>query len=395
MFLAVLFLPTQLGKHFWPEFSLVFSLKIDYLSPTVYFWDFLAILFFIAVARRNHLNQKAVCIFLIFLFTQILSLLYAKNPGAGLFRAEQLLVTALFGIGLASLNLKENLGVIKFGLTLSFVLVSIMAIGQFTLEKSLGFWIFGERSFSISTPSIATFSFYNKVFLRPYSTFPHPNLLAAFITITPLMLILKLGNKKANFLNEQMVLLLAFFMTILTFSRTAIIVLVLELLFFLKRGLKFLLLGILACLPLLFIRFSSAFNFDSLSFLRREDLALFSLNIFQKLPIFGVGLNNFINQISQTNLISGHSRFIQPVHNIFLLSLSETGIVGFLGLIIFIGFPLFILLKNMKDISRPLIFAWGSIIFLGMFDHYFLTLPQGQRLLFLVWGLSLSRAFTK
>lgn len=395
LFLVILFLPTQLGKHFWPEFSLIFSLKMDYLSPTIYFWDLLVILFFILILKNNHLNQRAVFVFLIFLLSQVLSLTVAKNLGAGLFRAEQFLIAGLFGISLASLNLKENLKVIKLGLSLSFLFISLLAIGQFTLEKSLGFWILGERTFSVSTPSIATFTFYNQVFLRPYSTFPHPNLLAAFFIIVPLVLLLKLGERRINFLNEQMILLPAFFLTILTFSRTAIFVLVLELLFFLKKGLKFLLLGILVCTPLLFIRFSSAFNFDSLSFLRREELALFSLDVFQRQPMFGVGLNNFISQIAQTNLISGPSRFIQPVHNIFLLDLSETGIIGFLGLLIFISYPLFLLLKNINEISKPLIFAWCAIIFLGMFDHYFLTLPQGQRLLFLIWGLSLNQVFNK
>ena len=27
--LVIVFLPTQLGKHFWPDWSYVFSLKID------------------------------------------------------------------------------------------------------------------------------------------------------------------------------------------------------------------------------------------------------------------------------------------------------------------------------------------------------------------------------
>jgi hypothetical protein len=37
----VVLLPTQLGKHFWPFFSFIYSLKIDYLAVTVYFWDLL------------------------------------------------------------------------------------------------------------------------------------------------------------------------------------------------------------------------------------------------------------------------------------------------------------------------------------------------------------------
>src|ERR1035437_10261792 len=42
-YLLVLFLPTQLGKHFWPNFSYVYGIRIDYLSPTLYFTDLLVI----------------------------------------------------------------------------------------------------------------------------------------------------------------------------------------------------------------------------------------------------------------------------------------------------------------------------------------------------------------
>src|SRR6266513_3928208 len=44
--LFFLLLPTQLGKHFWPDFTLVSGIRIDYLSPTVYVTDLLLILLF-------------------------------------------------------------------------------------------------------------------------------------------------------------------------------------------------------------------------------------------------------------------------------------------------------------------------------------------------------------
>src|SRR3989344_4528231 len=39
-------LPVQLGKHFWPAFSLVHGVRSDYLAPTVYLTDI--ILMFLA-----------------------------------------------------------------------------------------------------------------------------------------------------------------------------------------------------------------------------------------------------------------------------------------------------------------------------------------------------------
>ena len=37
--LLIIFLPTQLGYHFWPEYTRVFGLRIDYLAPTIYLTD--------------------------------------------------------------------------------------------------------------------------------------------------------------------------------------------------------------------------------------------------------------------------------------------------------------------------------------------------------------------
>ncbi len=45
LFLILLaFLPVQLGRHFWPKWSYVMGLRIDYLSPTIYLTDILVFL---------------------------------------------------------------------------------------------------------------------------------------------------------------------------------------------------------------------------------------------------------------------------------------------------------------------------------------------------------------
>ena len=87
LFLVVLFLPTQLGKHFWPNFSYIYSLKIDYLSPTLYFWDLLVpALLVVWITKKPKVNTLALNLFLFFLFTQALSLIGASNIGAGIVR---------------------------------------------------------------------------------------------------------------------------------------------------------------------------------------------------------------------------------------------------------------------------------------------------------------------
>lgn len=365
LFLTLLFLPTQLGKHFWPPFSFVYSLPIDYLSPTLYFWDLLvAFLWIVVILRKKHINTKALNLLLFFIFAQTLSLLpNSSNLGVGLIRLEQYLIAGLFGVYIASVGFKKE---IFWGLVLSIFGESILALAQFIRGETIGLWIIGERTFSLSTPGIAKFDYHGIQFLRPYATFPHPNVLSAFLLVAALILRKKVTSA------------LAVIVTILTVSRTGLIAAAM-----LFKNKKMLALVILIVLPVLYTRFLSLLSFDSLTLIRREQLSWVALNLWIKSPILGKGLNNFI-PVASDLLLSGPSRFLQPVHNILLLALVETGILGLLGWVGLFVYPI----KKMK-------LVWAVIIFLGMFDHYLLTLPQGYRLLFLVWGLSLNKQSSK
>lgn len=413
LFLVILFLPTQLGRHFWPDFSHVFSLPVDYLSPTIYFWDLLVLgLLIVWLFSKPKIKSWTLNLLFIFLFFQASSIVFAQNIGAGLVRVEQYLTAGLFGIYLSSKEglLKE----IKLPLMLSLIFESVLAIGQFFNKGSLGFWLFGERHFEIFTPAIAKFDFYGLEFLRPYGTFSHPNVLAAFLLIGLILLSLRgtyrsgtssgnLDNKDshvvrqlADFLGMTSIvtIFLCSFALLLTVSRTAILAAGIASLIMLKGRLKtFTLVLILILSPILATRFLSLTDFDNLTWQRREELIESSVGMIVKSPLVGVGLNNFIPH-SATQVISGPSRFLQPAHNIFLLQLAETGIIGFFGLLLLLYFPIkSCFLKKSSDLIFSRLFTiWMIIIFLGMFDHYFLTLPQGYRLLFLIWGLSLSKS---
>lgn len=370
-FLTLLFLPTQLGRHFWPQFSFVYSLPIDYLSPVLYFWDILVLsLWIVFLISGKHISRKALIFFYFFILTQALSLVFNPDSvGAGLVRLEQYTIAGLFGVYVASLNLKVQKARFYLPLTLAVLGESILAILQFLKGGSVGLWILGERTYTLSTPAIAKFDFYGREFLRPYGTFPHPNVLAGFVLIYLILLP-----------KRRWSLILSGLTIFLTMSRVVLIAGFVAAMFIFKENRKLIILFVLLLLPVLYTRYFSVFNFDSLTILRREQLSMTAFDLWNKHPLFGVGLNNFIVS-GADSLMVGPSRFLQPVHNIFLLSLSETGVIGAIGLIGLIGYPL---------LKKRFLMAWGIIIFLGLFDHYFLTLPQGYRLMFLVWGLSLS-----
>ncbi len=224
--------------------------------------------------------------------------------------------------------------------------------------------------------------------MRPYATFSHPNVLAAFTLLCGLLLLFLNQIKSMFILITQVSVLLT---VLLSFSRASIAVISILGLFLFRKQLYLVVLVFVLLSPLLFVRFESAFNFDQISLTRREELAESAWTIAKEHPFVGVGLNNYIPTAVDSSFLSGTNRFLQPVHNIFLLMLSEAGLVGFLGFLVFFVSPLFFHSENNLLKKSQIVAFLLTISFLGMLDHYFLTLPQGQRILFLIWGVSWSK----
>src|ERR1035437_7520739 len=89
-YLLILFLPTQLGKHFWPNFSFVYGLRLDYLSPTIYLTDILILVIFIFSLKRflawlKNIQKKQLLVFVLILISFSLGLANAKNYWAGIY----------------------------------------------------------------------------------------------------------------------------------------------------------------------------------------------------------------------------------------------------------------------------------------------------------------------
>ena len=118
---------------------------------------------------------------------------------------------------------------------------------------------------------------------------------------------------------------------------------------------------------------------------QRIELTQAAWQMFWQSPIFGIGLGNFLPRLPEF-LLPRQFYFLQPVHNIFLLTLTETGVIIF-GLTIF-GLGL-ILKRLWQKRKHPLFLALLVIILTGFFDHYWLTLQQTQLLFALILGLSL------
>jgi hypothetical protein len=122
---------------------------------------------------------------------------------------------------------------------------------------------------------------------------------------------------------------------------------------------------------------------DRPSFYRRSNLLISSYELIKENFVFGVGFGESTRHIERYMPRSPDIRFVQPVHNIFILLFVEAGIFA---LVTFVY--LFYLSFN-KALGLPVLLpVWLlSVVILGSFDHYFITMPQTLVILFLILGI--------
>lgn len=414
--LIILFLPTQLGKHFWPQFSYVFGLRSDYLSPTIYFVDVLIFALFLLSFKKalsvliNSLRTPRNLIFFIFIFVFFaLNIFLSPTPLLGIIKLLRLLEL----IFLASFLIRETGRIIKINTIINFLSISLLyesflAIWQFMAQKTIGgfWWWLGERTFDASTPLVAKAVVNGQILLRSYGTFSHPNTLAAFLMIALTIVLIYHKSSKTIFNYQKKILYFVLFLVVsaamfLTFSRLVwflyLIILILLFLpdFIRQKKLLFLLFTALITVFYFFnqtiiSRFLALYDIDLISITNRMQLNEAAIGMFIQHPVFGAGLNNFLILLPQYLSISGMVRFYQPAHNLILLIAAETGIVG-LSVFILVNFYTFkhLISKKNKSIikAKYLILLLFVFLILSMFDHYFFTQTQGQLLMVLVYSM--------
>lgn len=377
------FLPTQLGKHFWFDFSYKLGVRVDYLSPTIYFTDIIVFLIVIIffLTKKIRLNGKLLKWLIgLMIFVGYWILIIKESPyllAYNLLKLAEMVALAL--IIAKTVGRRDFPQVIKI-LNLSLVVQVCLAGYQVVVEKSSSLWIIGERTFSIQTPGIAKFqALSGHLLLRGYATFPHPNVLAGFCLLLLAANLVMLKQQKKQFPWWLLGIIFSLAGIFLSFSLlswvlgTIIIVYVL----FPKKPILVI---------LLFIILNSYFiiQIASESVSRRWQLMDISWQLFKTSPIFGIGLGDFIPKMPALAL--GSTYFWQPVHNIFALIAVESGILG-LGVLgwLIIRFKIY----NLRFKNKIILIWWLIIIITGLFDHYWLTLQQGRLLLALIIGLSL------
>jgi len=394
--LFLLFLPTQVGKFFWFPQSFVWGIRVDFLSFSVFLSDILILLLAVFSQKESHwlnrflkkIKKKKTVASLIFIFV-FFNLAFSFRPLVSFFYLLRLL-EFIFLVDFFSCFYIS--GDIFFFLLLANVYVSLLSWGEFFKKASLNgvFYYLGERYFNLSTPEIARFQWGDKLFLRPYSTFSHPNSLAGFLLVSSLFL----WSLRKNFSSRQYFwLVVGTVFSLLTvgisFSWAAYFAFLLLLILLIEREVG----KIGAAVALVLVSFLVFWSFhggliEERSVSERLFLAKNALQLIKERPLLGVGLGNFIPAQTMLSFSRGQYNFLQPVHNIYLLIATEAGLIG-LG--VFVVALLYLIKVTRLKFPSFLSFALCAILFLGFFDHYWLTLKQNFFLAAVITGVIIGR----
>lgn len=403
----LLLLPSQLGKHFWPPYAFIGGLRVDYLSPTLYLSDIIVLLLFIEVfplLLRRLKIRFIVPLILIFLYLGLVSF-YSPWPQSSLLGVLRIVEVIFVGWLIGHFISTKRLFIPSaVALSSAMITTTALSVWQFFLQHSVGglwYWV-GERSFSVLTPGIANANLSGNLILRPYGTFPHPNVLGGYAVILTCYL-LYFGVKTSNRLVRSIIIVAicsGILTTIITMSRTAILVLGLILCLWvfkrISKGLRhalFILMGVVLLIGLLYVsgvytRFSTMRITDE-AVVMRAALVKQAAQIFGENQLVGVGVSNFLPSLALQIDPMHTYRNLQPVHSLYLLILVEAGLIGALLFIIGTGVSLYkIYYSRTYRVEKTILFF--SLLLLGLTDHYLYTLHQGQLLIAFVLGITLA-----
>lgn len=356
----------------------------------------------------------------LFLITSLLlfslSVVFSPTPLLGLYGFVKFLEVIFFArITQIALSEKEIRIHSYFPIALSIIFVSFLGILQVLHHGSLNslFYFLGERRFDSNTSGIANAAIFGELFLRPYATFSHPNVFAGYLT---LMLFVLLSFRKFwNRRWSQFLILITFSLgsiaLLLTLSRTAISMAMISIILcgvyiyrqsVEKRVFRRLLLRLF--LLVIFSLFVSSlilpvigrFAFSSLQEEAVSERLLQvqqATGIIHDSPLFGTGLFGYLPAVSK-NAGSLSMQNVMYVHNIYLLLIAETGVVGSLLFFLFLwktGKRLYAESTQAKQKEKERVAIKVLLLLLlfslGMTDHYLLTAQQGQLLVGFIFGL--------
>ncbi len=389
--LLIFTIPSNLFKTFFETTAYVNGLQVDYLIPKLHLTDLiiLALLISLLTIKKNRtmlletitkLLQKP----LLFIAILLLAILQFTVPHWIIATLFFVRIIGLLGLGIL---LKNNIQILhskltEGAITLTLLFQSLLAWYQYLYQKSFfGYYFLGETNLN-SYAGIAQSTSFGIQKILPYGTTAHPNVLAGVLTILSLVQLNKtLGDTKYRRVNT-LILFIAVTTILLTQSLSAILAFTVGALtlflskkyinlFTLKKIGSFFIIS-----NILVIYFLSQTLYEpiptSTSIFRRAFLNDAAINMTTHNMLTGVGLQNFTASVETYGIKYREIvRFVQPAHNVLLLFIAETGILGITILLTVITPSL----RKKRHFQHPEYIV--ALIPILVLDHYLLTIQSG------------------
>ena len=285
---------------------------------------------------------------------------------------------------------------------------AILALLQFLNQKSLGLKLLGENLIAPGILGVAKIVSSGTPYIRSYGTFPHPNLLAAFLCLGTLFsyYILSAAQKRHERIFSALALCLNLFGLVVTFSRAGYLSACVALGFMgiflaykkaasIKQASALLVFVAALAITIFFPWISTRATLTDSATIERTWYNKAGLEMVANQPVLGLGIGESVLHMEQYRHRALQPWEKQPVHNYFILAAAEMGLPGVIILIWLFWLHLQALLAKAKtetNIFPAALLSAGLIAFfvLMQFDHYFYTLQQTQMLLWVILGASAS-----
>jgi hypothetical protein len=282
-----------------------------------------------------------------------------------------------------------------------------LGIWQFHVQHMVGLSVLGEYLPEVETGGLATIQTSSGKLVRAYGTFPHPNILGFFLCLALILGYFLIVSRETSQKARNLIIFGDYLLIVgifLTFSRISWLIAALasfSYLWYLKGSKKWLSLAIflpalVSCGTILALWHGLLFyrvtNIEtSQSYTQRVELNQAGIEIWKNNPILGVGVGNYIPRMQ--TMFNMQPWEYQPSHNIFIFVAASLGVVGLL----FFLWILWLIFRSTwnapeSDWKFTLLVLGFSLLFVSLFDHFLVTIQQGQLMFAIILGLMIGYA---
>ncbi len=382
------------------------SLDQDFIQASLYAYDIVFLLIIAVVALSGKLQKMfsvrfriEIILYMLFLISAFLSLVYFNF--LSVYKAFRFLEAVGLFFVISRAKLLDIRKIFIFFIVTVF-LNAVVAILQFTTQSSItaSKWL-GTALHSPEQAGVSAVETFRGRWMRAYGFQPHPNILAGFLSIGQILIWYLYFKYSTSRFRSLFVVASAFLLAALlfTFSRSGILSLAVAFAFylfwiyfnvsfetikgFLKKNVFYVFL-LAALAGVLVFSTSNLVKTRIMSSERLENISIeqriSGYYNFKEIFIsnwYGTGYGMYTYTLALFNpLYPDYS--LQPVHNGYMLALSEIGVFGFTLFIVFILY----LLYNLKSVrgsvgeKMVLVLALIQILVISVFDHYFWSIPS-------------------